>query len=94
MQEVTPEAAASRCSGCAARGAHFKLCSACRTVAYCNQDCQRAHWKEHKPACRAAVAAQQHARLVTNVEMSEESLERVAVKLHKHADATKPDTPE
>jgi hypothetical protein len=29
-------------------------CSACSTVAYCGQDCQKAHWTLHKKACKAA----------------------------------------
>jgi len=29
------------------------MCTACHTVAYCSKDCQRAHWKQHKPHCRA-----------------------------------------
>ena len=30
----------------------------CTQAYYCNADCQRNHWKSHKPVCRAAVAAQ------------------------------------
>jgi len=26
-------------------------CSACHNVAYCNRECQLAHWKAHKPVC-------------------------------------------
>lgn len=32
-------------------------CGGCKRVAYCNRACQKAHWKTHKPACLAAVAA-------------------------------------
>ena len=31
-------------------------CAACATVAYCGQDCQKAHWQLHKKACKAARA--------------------------------------
>ena len=30
----------------------LKLCSLCKEVAYCSQSCQRAHWKQHKKACK------------------------------------------
>ena len=97
---AAPEAVGSRCNGCAARGERFKICSACRTVHYCSRECQSAHWKQHKQACRAAVAAQQHVRLVTEIGLPaseatlEEKLEEIAAKLDEHAQATKPDTPE
>lgn len=44
------------CAGCGVvRGAdapHFKLCGACKLVAYCTAECQRAHWKRaHKREC-------------------------------------------
>ena len=88
-REVEPEAVAGRCGGCAARGLHFKRCSACRTVSYCGPECQRAAWKDHKVACRAAVAAREHARLVTKVDGSDGGLEKVGKKLHKHAEDSK-----
>jgi hypothetical protein len=31
-----------------------RKCSGCQQVAYCNRDCQTAHWKEHKKACKKA----------------------------------------
>mmetsp|Transcript_15961 Transcript_15961/g.64407 ORF Transcript_15961/g.64407 Transcript_15961/m.64407 type:complete len:319 (-) Transcript_15961:155-1111(-) len=34
-----------------------KKCSVCRTVRYCSKECQRKHWKTHKPRC-AKLAAQ------------------------------------
>lgn len=85
-----PSAAAGHCGGCAARGEHFKFCAACRAVSYCSAECQKAHWKEHKAACRAAVAAREHAKLVTG-NTAEGQLEQLAKKLHKHAAATKRD---
>ena len=32
-------------------------CSRCKAAYYCNQECQRAHWRAHKPHCTAAAAA-------------------------------------
>uniref|UniRef100_A0A7S0C5T9 MYND-type domain-containing protein n=1 Tax=Proboscia inermis TaxID=420281 RepID=A0A7S0C5T9_9STRA len=31
-------------------------CSRCKTMNYCGQDCQRAHWKVHKKTCVAKVS--------------------------------------
>ena len=30
---------------------NLRSCSKCKFVHYCCQDCQRAHWPEHKPEC-------------------------------------------
>jgi len=30
----------------------LRTCGNCKTTAYCNADCQRAHWKEHKSECK------------------------------------------
>ncbi|TEB25434.1 hypothetical protein FA13DRAFT_1738376 [Coprinellus micaceus] len=32
--------------------AQFKRCSACRLVSYCSVSCQKAHWSQHKAACK------------------------------------------
>jgi hypothetical protein len=45
---------------CGAREAHvshFKLCAACKTVAYCGKAHQAEDWARHKAACKAARAA-------------------------------------
>ena len=34
----------------------LKNCTACRLVKYCGVDCQRAHRKQHKEACRQRAA--------------------------------------
>ena len=28
------------------------LCSACESASYCNKECQKLHWKEHRPVCK------------------------------------------
>lgn len=42
--------AASKCSACRAMGARSR-CLRCRSVFYCNVECQRAHWKLHRKTC-------------------------------------------
>ena len=32
---------------------HLKTCSRCKNVAYCSVECQRQHFKVHKPNCKA-----------------------------------------
>ena len=39
----------------------FRSCSACRSVWYCSSEHGALHWTEHKPTCRAAVAAKRAA---------------------------------
>uniref|UniRef100_A0A383W4U2 MYND-type domain-containing protein n=1 Tax=Tetradesmus obliquus TaxID=3088 RepID=A0A383W4U2_TETOB len=37
-------------------GGRLLACSACGCVFYCSKDCQKAHWREHKPQCKPAAA--------------------------------------
>lgn len=32
-------------------GKRFPSCSGCRTVVYCGEQCQKLHWRTHKPVC-------------------------------------------
>lgn len=41
------------CSYCGNQDAK-KKCSGCKRARYCGADCQRAHWRVHKPQCRGA----------------------------------------
>ncbi|EJK74439.1 hypothetical protein THAOC_03882, partial [Thalassiosira oceanica] len=47
------------CANCGKHGSDIiklKNCTACRLVKYCGVDCQRAHRKQHKKACKQRVA--------------------------------------
>ncbi|KAF5326513.1 hypothetical protein D9611_000712 [Ephemerocybe angulata] len=51
-------------TGCAQREgavAQFKRCAACKLEMYCSADCQKVHWREHKPVCK-----EHQARKATN----------------------------
>ena len=37
-------------------GLKFMSCSSCRGVVYCNEGCQKSHWKTHKPVCESSKA--------------------------------------
>lgn len=39
---------------CEEQSKHFKKCSQCEEAVYCCEDCQRTHWKAHKPTCLAS----------------------------------------
>ena len=48
-------AAPSTCAACgeaASTTLALQECKACKSVAYCNRTCQRAHWKQHKQRCQ------------------------------------------
>ena len=52
-----PPAATRRCHHCGATkapGVKLKLCAGCMHVYFCSADCQKASWREHKAACKAA----------------------------------------
>ena len=40
------------CSHCSSTPEKLLTCKACRSVAYCSSNCQRAHWKLHKKDCQ------------------------------------------
>ena len=42
---------ARSCASCAKSDIPLLLCSGCKLVSYRNKDCQKAHWKAHKPYC-------------------------------------------
>ncbi|KAJ0342079.1 hypothetical protein COL922a_001468 [Colletotrichum nupharicola] len=56
-QSVVSPGDRSKCHGCGADSASFsqplKKCSACSQAWYHSQDCQKTHWKLHKPTCLA-----------------------------------------
>ncbi|KAJ7629676.1 hypothetical protein DFH06DRAFT_708099 [Mycena polygramma] len=39
------------CSGCGSVSAVLRKCSRCQKTKYCNSDCQRKHWKDHRQMC-------------------------------------------
>jgi hypothetical protein len=45
------------CARCGLKGAEMPACSRCRAARYCSPACQKAHWPEHKAACKAAAAS-------------------------------------
>ena len=45
-------AEARSCAACSATDVPLLQCARCKSVCYCNKDCQKAHWKTHKQTCK------------------------------------------
>ena len=45
------------CAQCGSSGSGFPACAECRVVHYCSRECQKGHWKPHKPRCARLAAA-------------------------------------
>ena len=63
LLRLRPQAAAlsssllpRRCSYCFRSGFRLQRCSACKQVKYCQADCQRKDWPQHKDECKALQA--------------------------------------
>ena len=41
----------SKCTNCGRSSDHMKKCAGCGGPRYCSRECQRQHWKQHKPYC-------------------------------------------
>ena len=46
------------CDSNADPGVKLQACARCGLAVYCNRDCQRSHWAEHKHACKQAKPCQ------------------------------------
>ena len=45
-------AEARSCAACSATDVPLLQCARCKSVCYCNKDCQKAHWETHKQTCK------------------------------------------
>lgn len=43
--------ATTKCDNCKKTDTSLKRCVKCKSAAYCDRDCQKAHWKQHKKDC-------------------------------------------
>ena len=52
LQGTDSQLNTGKCSYCSTPSQRLMNCSQCHSVQYCNRDCQRKHWKEHKSYCQ------------------------------------------
>jgi hypothetical protein len=50
---LMPRGRLTLCAACGQSSYTLVQCKVCRNVKYCGAECQTAHWKTHKPDCRA-----------------------------------------
>ena len=52
-QQLVKNLCQNECAFCHSTEPSCKKCGQCRFVGYCSKDCQRKHWRKHKPLCSA-----------------------------------------
>ncbi|KAF8955709.1 hypothetical protein BDZ97DRAFT_2063512 [Flammula alnicola] len=50
------------CQSCLPSNQTLKTCKRCKLVRYCGRDCQKAHWPDHKTACKVHIDLRNEAR--------------------------------
>lgn len=43
------------CANCLKAEVKLKVCGSCKKVNYCSAQCQKSHWKKHKPTCKGTI---------------------------------------
>ena len=58
QEEVTQEGSESQlnCCGSCGKAVAKKVCTSCEAICYCDAECQKRHWKQHKTLCNAIKA--------------------------------------
>jgi len=73
------------CAACGKEGGDsLKACTACHMVKYCNRDCQIAHRKQHKKACKKRAAELYDEKLFTKIEHEECPICMMPLPLQNH----------
>ena len=79
------------CSYCGTKESddhQLKRCGRCRQTQYCNTECQRSHWKDHKKQCNAHVNAMEHWRNMTDNDNEQSEERKVTEKSAKQISKT------
>ena len=58
QEEVTQEGSESQlnCCGSCGKAVAKKVCTSCEAICYCDAECQKIQWKQHKTLCNAIKA--------------------------------------
>ncbi len=51
FRQVCGESREPICHSCGQQSVNLKKCARCRSVSYCNRECQTKDWKSHKSVC-------------------------------------------
>ena len=51
-RQLVPPLKEPQCAFCHSKTEDLKRCFGCKKVFYCGKQCQKRHWKEHKPHCQ------------------------------------------
>jgi len=51
-QQLNLEIGDRSCAKCGCSSKKLQICTGCRKEYYCDANCQRSHWKQHKDACK------------------------------------------
>ena len=57
LLEAITRPPATQCANCGNKAGALMSCGRCRAVKYCKRECQVAHFKDHKAACRTLAAS-------------------------------------
>jgi hypothetical protein len=58
-KSLPTEPDSSICHSCRQLFRQLRRCDGCHAVRYCSAECQKAHWKEHKAACKQVASTHQ-----------------------------------
>lgn len=71
MYHSLPKAARARmefqCSNCGVTSNSMLVCGSCKIARYCNEECQRKSWPEHKTCCAIIKAQRGHHAVTADV---------------------------
>ena len=60
-------ASTKACGECGKAKGMLKKCAGCNGAYFCNEECQRASWAQHKPVCLVIKAIPEHVKAVKDI---------------------------
>ena len=53
FNQDNPSKLMEECNNCWRKSFHLLFCGRCKKTKYCDKNCQRTHWPQHKKSCQA-----------------------------------------